>query len=324
MENIINYSIIIPHKNIPNLLFRCLNSIPKRNDIQIVIIDDNSDSDTIDSINQSHLLKEEYIEIYFMKENKGAGHARNIGISQAQGKWILFADADDFFHDCFNDILDDYENSVADIIYFKVNSVDSDTYIPTLRGEHLNKYIDLSQSNYQKSQLMLKYKFGEPWGKIVKKSLIDMYQIKFDEILLHNDTTFSYLIGFYSQNIIIDQRVSYCVTTRKGSISNTPMDMEKILVRISVFAKSYKFFQSNDIPVREDRHIYELLKLLLSFDLVNYHRAKRALLDMNFSNNEIVKLLTATFFRKIAYLFAKIIRLSKIFHCYSSCKVIAF
>ncbi|KAA6318757.1 hypothetical protein EZS27_031273 [termite gut metagenome] len=30
MEKEINYSIIIPHKNIPDLLRRCLNSIPRR------------------------------------------------------------------------------------------------------------------------------------------------------------------------------------------------------------------------------------------------------------------------------------------------------
>jgi len=39
----INYSIIIPHKNIPHLLVRCLDSIPQREDVQIIVADDNSD-----------------------------------------------------------------------------------------------------------------------------------------------------------------------------------------------------------------------------------------------------------------------------------------
>ena len=39
----INYSIIIPHKNIPDLLQRCLDSIPRREDVQI-IDDDNSNA----------------------------------------------------------------------------------------------------------------------------------------------------------------------------------------------------------------------------------------------------------------------------------------
>ena len=36
------FSIIIPHKNIPSLLQRCLDSIPKRDDVQIIVVDDNS------------------------------------------------------------------------------------------------------------------------------------------------------------------------------------------------------------------------------------------------------------------------------------------
>ena len=37
-----HYSIIIPHKNTPRLLERCLCSIPTWDEIQIIIIDDNS------------------------------------------------------------------------------------------------------------------------------------------------------------------------------------------------------------------------------------------------------------------------------------------
>ena len=42
------YSIIIPHKNIPKLLQRCLDSIPERDDVQVIIVDDNSDPAIVD------------------------------------------------------------------------------------------------------------------------------------------------------------------------------------------------------------------------------------------------------------------------------------
>ena len=41
MESI-KYSIIIPHYDIPDLLLRCVKSIPEHKDIQIIIVDDNS------------------------------------------------------------------------------------------------------------------------------------------------------------------------------------------------------------------------------------------------------------------------------------------
>ena len=36
------FSIIIPHKDIPDLLMRCLRSIPVSEDIQVIVVDDNS------------------------------------------------------------------------------------------------------------------------------------------------------------------------------------------------------------------------------------------------------------------------------------------
>lgn len=42
------YSIIIPHYNIPELLQRCLDSIPERDDVQVIVVDDNSDSSKVD------------------------------------------------------------------------------------------------------------------------------------------------------------------------------------------------------------------------------------------------------------------------------------
>lgn len=42
------YSIIIPHKDIPCLLQRCLDSIPPRDDVQIIVADDDSSPDVVD------------------------------------------------------------------------------------------------------------------------------------------------------------------------------------------------------------------------------------------------------------------------------------
>ena len=48
MNNTINFSIIIPTKNILDLLQRCLESIPQRSDIEIIVVDDNSDREIVD------------------------------------------------------------------------------------------------------------------------------------------------------------------------------------------------------------------------------------------------------------------------------------
>ena len=74
-----HYSIIIPHKNTPRLLERCLCSIPTWDEIQIIIIDDNSNSESVDF---SHFPGNgrKNTEILFTKEGKGAGYARNLSL----------------------------------------------------------------------------------------------------------------------------------------------------------------------------------------------------------------------------------------------------
>ena len=84
MDNF-KYSIIIPHKNNPDLLTRCLASIPQRDDLQIVVVDDNSDPSIVDFDNFPIKNDEKNI-VVFDKSGKGAGRARNIGVEKASGE----------------------------------------------------------------------------------------------------------------------------------------------------------------------------------------------------------------------------------------------
>ena len=70
------YSIVIPHYNSPNLLQRMLDSIPQREDIQVIVVDDCSTRQNVELLKQCHHSN---LEIVYLPENKGAGYARNIG-----------------------------------------------------------------------------------------------------------------------------------------------------------------------------------------------------------------------------------------------------
>ena len=113
----INYSFIIPHKNCPELLQRCIDSIPERDDIQVIVVDDNSEEDKKPDL-RSH--KNLQVILLDATRSKGAGRARNVGLDHAIGKWLVFADSDDFFVTNLSELLDKYVNDSHDIIYFNV------------------------------------------------------------------------------------------------------------------------------------------------------------------------------------------------------------
>ena len=173
MEKEIVYSIIIPHKNIPLLLQRCLDSIPQREDIQIIVVDDNSSSDIVDFSNFPGRNKVG-VEIILTKEGKGAGYARNCGLKHVRGEWLIFADADDFFLRDFLDVLDAYRNTDYDLIVFRAESVDSDTLAPVISRQ--NNYEKIAENMDLE---ILKYRNDVPWAKMVSTKLVRGHHICF-------------------------------------------------------------------------------------------------------------------------------------------------
>ena len=289
MDEKINYSVIIPHKNIPELLQRCLASIPRREDVQIIVVDDNSDPDKVDF---EHFpgLNDPFVEVVFTKEGKGAGYARNVGLKKAIGKWLLFADADDFYNYCINYILDEYVNSDADIIYFKHNGLDSAMNIIEFRVSCFNTDIDYWLHSPQAADPFLRYKRGAVWAKIFKYELIRKNNIFFDEVSIANDNTFLYLAGFFANSIYADSRVLYCATIRQGSIRYSKRTIENNLDLLYVNGKRYRFFKEHRIAINNNISFVNYLVKLYFIDKTNFKKAKDILLNLGFTSGEILRL----------------------------------
>lgn len=256
------FTIIIPHKDIPKLLIRCVSSIPKREDLEIIIIDDGSNPETRKEMEESGELHRREIEVIYNNECRGGGYARNLGLACAKGKWVLFADADDYFNYCLSNVLDEYVDSESDIIYFPGISLDTNTYMPTNRTRYVNGVIGSYRRNPQKAESELRYLFGEPWCKIVRRELIERHHVRFDETLIHNDTTFSYLVGYYANAVRVDNRAIYCVTTRENSVS-VSIDEDRERTRIEVFARAERFFRDHNIRMIPPFHYRQMAAFLL-------------------------------------------------------------
>ena len=210
------FSIIIPHKDIPDLLMRCLRSIPVSEDIQVIVVDDNSaDADTY--LDKYPELSRPYLEFVRTTKGGGAGYARNIGLDRAKGKWLLFADADDFFVGNMYDIINTHVESDADVIYFQKQAVYSNNLnCKSGRSGYVDEILDI----YLKTgdELPIRTRYYAPWGKMIKKSLIEKYNILFDEIRYSNDVLFSVYVGCLADKIEAFDTILYFVTSREGSL----------------------------------------------------------------------------------------------------------
>ena len=254
------FSIIIPHKEIPDLLMRCLQSIPVSEDIQVIVVDDNSaDADTY--LERYPELSRPYLEFIRTTKGGGAGYARNVGLEHAKGKWLLFADADDFFVENMSDIIYSYVDSEADVIYFKIKSVLSeDINIATIRNAHVNKNID--QYLLDGDEWPLRAKMYSPWAKMIKRNLMVKYNIRFDEVMYADDAFGVLQIGYYAVTIRVDDRVLYVVTTRPDSqISHFCSKPNELRLRAEAAFRMDQFMLRNDF-CREHRLKFFLVKML--------------------------------------------------------------
>ena len=257
------YSIIIPHKGIPDLLMRCLRSIPVSADIQVIVVDDNStDADTY--LERFPELSRPYLEFIRTKTGGGAGYARNVGLDRAKGKWLLFADADDFYVDDMYDIITTYAESDADVIYFQKQAVYSDDIN---RKSPRSGYIDKIMDIYLKTgdELPVRTRYNVPWGKMIKKSLVENHHIRFEEIKYSNDILFSVHVGCLAKKIEAIDTVLYVVTSHEGSATyEFCKKPDELRIRAGAAFRYDSFlFQHN---MSQGREIVSYIKRMLSQD----------------------------------------------------------
>lgn len=229
-----SYSVIIPHftKKGTELLERAVNSIPQREDIQVIVVDNSPVR-----IPEDLFAARQNASIFYSDNTKGAGHARNVGIEHANGKWLHFLDADDFFTEGAFDEFDRYRESDYDIVFFKMTSCYSDTLKPARRHIPNAKLIDDFLDGKNERQLRM---MEVPWAKMVKASLVVDNNIRFDETRVANDCMFGVKIGLYAKDITADRAVVSCVTINKGSISNVES-------QINIETRFYVGLRENEI-----------------------------------------------------------------------------
>lgn len=180
-------SIIVPCFNVEEFISSCLNSLidnienKYKNKIEILIINDGSNDNTLEVITNHKILNDEFDITLINKENEGLSAARNDGLSRATGKYIAFLDSDDIWlpsiKEIIRSLMDSDSDSDSDIIEFNsirfYDNVDLATrnkkkifnYIPqkaSLSSDDLNKY----------KKIVFENSIWMVWSRFYKKELI--------------------------------------------------------------------------------------------------------------------------------------------------------
>lgn len=300
-----SYSIIIPHKNIPDLLQRCLDSIPQRKDIEIIVVDDNSDSEKVD-FDAFPGLDRQDVTVVFCKQSGGAGAARNKGLEKASGQWLLFADSDDFFTNEFLTALDSCKSSDSDVILFKTTScLSSDISKPSGRAFYNDNVDHLIAKEGIPREILLKS--VSPWAKMYRRDFIEKNQIRFEEVKYANDVFWISQVAVNACKITGFDFPLYCVTTREGSLVAI-QDENALMTRYEVSRRNHAYLVSHGLKEYDTPFAIEWLTWARRLGLTTYLRfLQKAIADHTFFSSRVDN--ESRFNYKHPYLYALIILL---------------
>lgn len=268
----IDFSVIIPQRNALDTIPRLFDSIPQSNNIEIILIDNSPTP-----IKKEDIGIERDYKLCWSHPQRCAGGARNVGIEEANGKWLIFADADDYFSNDAFDVFNSNVNSEADIIYFCAQGIYPDT---GLLSDQADLYTNLVQNFIRdnSTEMNLRLSFHVPWAKMVRKSFVNERNIKYDEVVANNDDFFALNIGYYANKIEAINKTVYFYAVSQGSIMRR-RNLHVMKARFEVILRCNQFKKAHGLSAYQGsimyflvearrygiRAIFQFLSLLISY-----------------------------------------------------------
>lgn len=267
----IKVSVIIPVYNEEKHLSECLESVIRQTlkGIEIICVDDGSTDHSV------QLIKG-YCDIYpwiklIIQENQGAGAARNHAMLQAQGQFVCFLDADDYYisedalETVYNTAIEEKVDICAGLLQTEFKGkIEKD---PVLRN--LLKEKDKMRVCYRDFQFDYQYQCY-----LYKKSLLNKYKIVFPDYKRFQDPPFFVQALFYAKEFAVVRTELYFY--RRGNQSPRFTDiktrdlLEGLLFDLN-FAKEHDLKRLFEITLsRINQDYFDVLYLGLEKHIPNF------------------------------------------------------
>ena len=239
------FSIIIPVYNVEKYIEKCLNNIIHQtyDNFEVIVVNDGTKDDSQKIINK-FVKKDKRIKS-FIKENGGLSSARNYGLKEITGDYIVFIDSDDYIEKDYlfkvNELLENHKK--IDVVKIKLNIVDEEGNLLRKENGLEEGYVDFKE--------LTKLEFLEPsWSYIYKSSYWKKNNFKFMEGKIHEDFGLTPEILIKAKNIYYLDYYGYNYVQRENSIMSAN-DKNKIKKKAFDILEQYDRLISLNIKTNE-------------------------------------------------------------------------
>lgn len=257
-----NLSFIIPAHNSQDTLQRAVESIlisGKQSELDFeVIIVENASEDQTQQLAQQLAQDNQNVRV-IVSDQKGVSNARNLGIKEATGKYILFVDADDYL----------LETGIGEIENFLRSYPETDLGVFSYEVGN-SEYLVSSQSTiYDKNVLefkeyMLKNptKFMTVWAKLLKRSLIIDNALIFNpDLRLAEDGDFMLQYLTHCRKIVATPHIFYHYSTDNSQSAVRKFDGKKAQDYQKALTVSQNYLRQNAPELLDAYNYYILMHL---------------------------------------------------------------
>lgn len=237
-------SIIVPVYNTEQYLNACLSSILKQSfaNFELILVDDGS-SDGSGVICDDYAKKDLRISV-FHTGNKGVSSARNLGLDQAQGSFVMFVDSDDELSDGA------LESMVSGVSDFSVGGM-----LRIVNGRNL-EYRYRMDRLYQKDEkerfiddtFSVSVLMEAPSAKLYRTSVIRHNGLRFNESIHYGeDKVFVYSFLLYAETFRTVTDIVYIQKRRDGSLSSdivSPNQLKPLIAFLTCYVDIVNKFET--------------------------------------------------------------------------------
>lgn len=249
-------SVIVPVFNGAPYLSRCIDSVLKQTyeNLQILIIDDGSEDDSL-NIAREYERKDKRIRV-FHQANQGVSSARNKGIQNADGDYLVFIDGDDYIADNMIETLylDITKTPTAQVAICNYESDRTDSITDTNRREILDQEEAASRLFFRSSYQ------GFLCNKMFKTEIIRKHHLSLNpKITICEDLLFCFQYFMYIEKAVYNSQVLYFYTDTGTGATRTDRFNAKRYTMLDSFSEIEEFWEKHPVSEKVKRHAYNYL-----------------------------------------------------------------
>lgn len=243
------YSIVMPVFRVEKYLERMISCVKNQTyqNWELILVDDCSD-DNSGKLCDQFCQEDERIQVIHLTCNQGLSNARNKGMEQATGEYILFLDSDDWVECTLLQSVEQslQKNQAQMVIYGLVEEYENKAGVFDYKKE-INcetKFLTSQKQIYREViQLEKKTLFGYAWNKAYELAWLRKYHLQFEKITMIEDVLFNTqaIQSMTSVNLLCDMLYHYAIRDNGNLTSKYLEDYFELHVkRISLFLDLYK------------------------------------------------------------------------------------